>query len=166
VGITIERQLPERGDRGVAAAPAGQCCCCCCCCLHTVGSIAGALSARPVPVAPEPIPASAIAGPTQVPRHSATGLYWAISAILSGLTIAYFYGLERDHVRSGEIAVMMAMLFPGVQLAASVIAVIAIASSKRPGKNLRLRHLGKITLRAFLGAVVGTLIMLPMFGRC
>jgi hypothetical protein len=166
VGIIIERQLPERGDRGVAAAPAGQCCCCCCCCLHTVGSVAGALSARPVPVAPEQIPTSAIDGPTQLPKYSATGLYWAMSAILSGLTIGYFYGLERDHVRTGEIAVMMAVLFPGVQLVASVIAVIAIASSKRPGKHLRLRHLGKITLRAFLGAVVGTLIMLPMFGRC
>jgi hypothetical protein len=166
VGITIERQLPERGDRGVAAAPAGQCCCCCCCCLHTVGSVAGALSARPAPLDPGAPPASAIDRRTLVPQHSATGLYWAIAAILTGLSSAYFFGFEGDHVRTAEVAVMTAMFFPGVQLAASVIALIVIVSSRRLGKELRLRHLGKITLRAFLGAVVGTLIMIPMFGRC
>lgn len=101
-----------------------------------------------------------------MPQYSATGLYWALCAILSGITVGYFFGLERDHVRTGEVAVLMAICFPGVQLAASLIALIVIVFSKRVGKELRLRHLGKITVRAVVGAVGGALLMLPLLGRC
>ena len=166
MAITIERQAPERGDRGVAAAPAGQCCCCCCCCLHTLGGVIGALSARAKPVEPAQIPISAIGGPTLEPRHSASGLYWAIIAIMSGLLGAYFVAFERQKVESAEVALMLAICLPAVQLAASIAAAIAIASSRRVGKEVRLRHLGKITLRAFVGALIGTVIMIPLFGRC
>ena len=167
MAITIERQLPERGGRGElgAAAPAGQCCCCCCCCLHSVGGVVGALSARPKPVEPQ-LPVSAIDGRTLEPRHSASGLYWAIIAIMSGLASAYFVAFERHEVRNLEVALMLAIVFPAVQLAASIVAAILIARSRRVGKEVRLRHLGKITLRSFLGALIGAAIMLPMFGRC
>jgi hypothetical protein len=165
VAITIERQLPERGARDAAAAPAGQCCCCCCCCLHSVGGVIGALSARAKPV-DQTIPVSAIEGRTLEPRHSASSLYWAIIAIMASVASAYFVTFEHHQVESAEIALMLAICFPGVQLAASVVAAIVIMRSKRVGKEVRLRHLGKITLRAFLGAVIGVLIMLPMLGRC
>ena len=160
MAITIQRQLPERGTRGAAAAPAGQCCCCCCC-LHSVGGVIGALSARATPVEPQ-VPVSAVDGPTLEPRYSASGLYWAICAIVSGLASGYFVAFEASEVRNIEIALMLAICFPAVQLAASIIAAIVIASSKRVGKEVRLRHLGKITLRAFLGALIGFLIMIPM----
>lgn len=158
MAITIERQVPERGARGGAAAPAGQCCCCCCCCLHTLGSVIGALSARAKPVDPAQIPISAIGGPPLEPRYSASGLYWAIVAIISGLSAAYFVAFEGDTVKTAEVGLMLAICLPAVQLAAA----IAIACSKRVGKEVRLRHLGKITLRAFLGALIGTVIMLPL----
>ena len=165
MAITIERQLPERGTRGAAAAPAGQCCCCCCCCLHSLGGAIGALSARPKPVDSQ-IPVSAIDGRTLEPRHSASGLYWAINAILAGLAGAYFAVFEGHKVETFDVVLLLAIIFPAVQLAASVVAAIAIARSRRVGKEARLRHLGKITLRAFLGALLGALIMIPMFKGC
>lgn len=164
MAITIQRQLPERGTRGAVAAPAGQCCCCCCC-LHSVGGLIGALSAVSKPVEPQ-IPVSAIDGRTLEPRHSASGLYWAIIAIMSGLASAYFVAFEGQEVRNIEIALMLAICFPAVQLAASIVAAIVIWRSRRVGKEVRLRHLGKITLRAFVGGVIGFLIMLPLFGKC
>ena len=165
MAITIERQLPERGERGAEAAPAGQCCCCCCCCLHSLGGVIGALSARPKPVDPQ-IPVSAIDGRTLEPRHSASGLYWAITAILAGLLGSYFVAFEGHKVETIEVALLLAICFPAVQLAASVVAAIAIACSSRVRKEDRLRHLGKITLRAFVGALFGGLIMIPMFKGC
>lgn len=119
-----------------------------------------------MPLDPATVPISAVVRPNLVPRYSATGLYWAICAILCGLSITYFFGFEGDHVKRGEVAVMIAICFPGVQLAASLITLIAIVASRRVGKEVRLRHLGKITLRAFLGALVGTLLMIPLLGRC
>ncbi|HET7503579.1 MAG TPA: hypothetical protein VFK02_21300 [Kofleriaceae bacterium] len=166
MGITIERKAPERGGRGIEAAPAGQCCCCCCCCLHTVGGVIGALSARSRPAAPPAIPPSTIGGPTREPRHSATGLYWAMTALVSGLVSVYFFGVEHASTNSTEVALLIAICFPGVQLAASVVAALVIAGSRRGGKEVRLAHLGRITLRGFLGAVIGGLLMLPLLGKC
>lgn len=171
MAITIERQLPERGARGArgahgtAAAPAGQCCCCCCCCLHSVGGAVGALSARARPVDPQ-IPISAIDGRTLEPRHSASGLYWALTAIMAGVLGAYFVAFENHKVDTFTVALMIAIFLPAIQLAASIVSAIVILRSRRVGKEERLRHLGKITLRAFLGALIGLLIMIPMFGRC
>jgi len=165
MGITIERQLPERGARGAAAAPAGQCCCCCCCCLHTVGGVIGALVAFPAKPAEPQIPLSTIDGPTREPRLSATGLYWATCAILGGLVGAGFVISEGSRLQGLDAMLLVAMTFPGVQLAASIVAALVIVGSKRPGKELRLAHLGKITVRAFIGGVIGALVMLPMCVR-
>ena len=126
----------------------------------------GALSARSRPIGPAQIPASAIDGPMLEARHSAAGLYWAIVAIMSGMVGAYFQVFEDKEVKGDELALMLAIFFPLVQLAASVVAAIAIALSKRLGKEVRLQHLGKITARGVIGAVIGGAIMLPMLGAC
>lgn len=131
-----------------------------------MGSVAGALSARAVPVEPDTIPPAAADGPTLARRNSASGLYWLLVALASCLCGAYFYVVEAGRERTVISGVAIAMAFPFLQLAASLVAAIAIAVSRRPGKELRLRHLGKITWRGFLGGAIGVLIMLPMFARC
>ncbi len=164
MAITIERKPPERGTLGVDAAPAGQCCCCCCCCLHSVGSVIGALSARSKPMVEE-VPISSTERSTLVPKTSATGLYWASVSITCGLMLAYFGGIEHEHIKSDELALLIAIFLPGVQLGASVIAALIIGFSNRVGKEARMAHLGRITLRAFLGGLIGFAIMIPLFLR-
>jgi hypothetical protein len=163
VAITIERKPSERGTSSLAAAPAGQCCCCCCCCLHTVGSVIGAVTAKPDLKIEGPLPVATAEKATLEQKNSAAGLYWAIVSIATGLIISYFAGIEHDNVRFEDVLLMIALFLPGAQLAASVVAAIMISSSKRIGKEARLRHLGRITLRAFLGTVIGILIMLVVF---
>lgn len=166
VAIEIERQLPERGERGVTAAPAGQCCCCCCCCcLHSLGGAIGALSARSKPVDSK-LPVSAIDRRPLEPRHTASGLYWAIVAIVSGLVSAYLVAFEREEIHPSKVWFMVVLLLPAVQLVASIIAALVLAGSRRVGKEQRLNHLMRITVRAFLGALIGGLLMLPMLSKC
>lgn len=100
------------------------------------------------------------------PRHSATGLYWSIVAIMTGLLGTYFRVFEGKEVRGDDLALLIAIFFPAVQLAASAVAAIAIAMSRRVDKDVRLQHLGKITVRAVIGAVIGGAIMLPLLGGC
>ncbi len=57
-------------------------------------------------------------------------------------------------------------MLPAVQLLASAFAGLFITLSSRPGKEHRLMHLGKITLRSLIGAVIGILLMLPLLAKC
>ncbi len=169
MAIIIERQAPERGVRGVDAAPAGGCCCCCCCCLHTVGGAIGALSALSPTLdaaGQAELPRSAIGGKDLTPRYSAAGLYWAMVAMVSGLVCAGFFSSVNTSSGFGQSLTVIALVLPAIQLGASVAAAIVIACSKRVGTEVRLRHLGKITLRAFVGAVIGGLVLLPLLSQC
>jgi hypothetical protein len=161
---TIQRHVPERGSRGQAIAPAGQCCCCCCCCLHTVGGIIGAATARASAAPISALPPATIDGATRTAKPSATGLYWGMVLLVSIFVAMWNLGVER-HPDSAEAVLIIALVLPGIQLGASMIAAIVIVLSKRPRKDERLRHLGKITFRAFIGAVIGGLVMLPLFGK-
>lgn len=151
-------------------APAGQCCCCCCCCLHTIGGVIGAVAAgqptiKPTDLQPSDLPVSALKGATLEPRYSAHGLYWLLTLIISGVITTLALASER-HDRAAATVLVAAIFLPLYQLGASLVAWIVIACSSRVGKEVRLRHLGKITWRSFLGAVIGALVMLPLFSRC
>jgi hypothetical protein len=61
---------------------------------------------------------------------------------------------------------IIALLLPAVQLLASAFTGLFITPSSRPGKDIRLLHLGKITLRSLIGAVIGILLMLPLLAKC
>jgi hypothetical protein len=159
--VAIERHRPERGARGAAVAPAGQCCCCCCCCLHSLGGVIGAATARSKAVREE-VPAAAIGGATREPKPSASRLYWMIVLFVSAFVAVWNLGIER-HPDQMDAVFIIVLVLPAIQLASSIIAAIVIAVSKRPAKGERLRHLASITLRAFIGALLGTLAMLPMF---
>jgi hypothetical protein len=162
MAIIIQRKPPERDLVGMTAAPAGDCCCCCCCCcLHSVGGMIGALTAAPKKVEPESLPISSTERGTLEPKTSAGGLYWPLVAIMCGLMIAYVAAADHDSVGLGEALFLVALGLPFAQLAASLVAALAIAGSKRVGKEARMGHLGRITLRAFVGAVIGLVLMLP-----
>lgn len=167
VGIRIERVTPERGTTSSGAAAAGSCCCCCC--LHTVGSVIGALSARSVPVAPEPeIPAAVLAtehdGRTLIRKTSVAGLYWALVAIATGLFVSL--SIEPHSSRNNEIAVGIAMVLPGLQLAASLVACGVVLFSKHIDRHARLVHLWRITLRTLVGGLIGLGVMIVLFKAC
>ncbi len=161
--VSIERHRPERGSRDAAVAPAGQCCCCCCCCLHSLGGAIGAVTARTQPPKDTPLPTAAIDGATYEPKYSAAGLYWTVVFAICAFAAAWNLGIER-HPDNAEALLIIALLLPFVQLSASLVTALIIAFSRRPGKDVRFRHLGRITARAFLGAMIGLVVMLPLLG--
>jgi hypothetical protein len=128
--------------------------------------VIGALTARPIqPGAVEPVPVSAASSMSLDAKTSASGLYWAITSLLCGLGLAYF-GLIGEGMRPIEVALAIALGLPFVQLAASGVAAVVILMSKRVGKDVRMKHLGRITARAFVGAVIGIVLMLPLLALC
>ncbi len=162
-GVIFERLPPERRIAAPAAASAGSCCCCCCCCLHTVGSIIGALSAK-TPKAPNEMPVAMVGGKDIAPRYTVTKEYWVTLLILS--TVAFPLVMLSSGARIhniGEWGLLYAIFLPGIQLAATMIVGVRNTFSKRPGQHERIRHLGSITLRAFIGGCIGILMMLAMF---
>lgn len=162
MGVTFERLPPERRIAAPLAASAGSCCCCCCCCLHTVGSVIGALTAK-APKPPEVVP-TAVAGSDRAdPSFRVTKEYWATVLVLCtiGLPLyAFTQGVGTDEFEVGGWLLIFAMVLPGVQLAASIVVAIRNHFSKRPGQRERLQHLGSITARAFVGGMIGILVML------
>lgn len=165
--LAIEKIAPERGGNGPSAAPAGHCCCCCCCCLHSVGGVVGALIATPakVPFGYEPVipPATVTGGTNLTPKYSAAGLYWACTFIVAAVATSWFLFAEHQEM-SSEVAFWSAALFlPFYQLGGGVVAILALLPSKRLGRELRMQHLGRITLFGFLGAIVGFGVMVVMF---
>lgn len=156
--IAFSRVPPERREKTAEAAPAGGCCCCCCCCLHTVGGIIGAATAKATAEPEPPIPPAGMRPGKLVARHSTAPAYWISFLLACGVLWALILTEERPVTG----LVLLAMLAPGVQLAASLMTACAIGLSRTPGRRERFRHLSRITLRSLLGAIIGTAIMLPI----
>lgn len=163
-GVTFERLPPERQIAAPAAASAGSCCCCCCCCLHTVGSLVGALTAK-APKPPEAVPTAVVGTDKVQPSFKVTKEYWVTLLIIStvALPLYVFFFVEDEHIEPLEWMLVYALVLPGLQLLTSIVVAIRNAGSVRPGRDERLRHLGSITGRAFLGGVLGIIVMIPLF---
>jgi hypothetical protein len=88
---------------------------------------------------------------------SAVSLFWWTSLIFAalGLVIAVFNGAEGFLIGG----VILLMVFPGVQLAAAVVAALVLAISSRPDKGRQLRQVGKIILGMIIGTIAGILTM-------
>jgi hypothetical protein len=165
MGITIERLPPERSSTMPVAAAAGGCCSSCCCCFHTVGSLIGAALARAPKVTPSDTPVAVIAGAPTEPKYSATKEYW-LSFLIGSVILMMILGVYLDgNDRAAGMAIFYAILIPAVQLGASIIALVMILVSKRPGQGERLGHLGRITLYAFVGALIGLVLVFAMFSK-
>jgi hypothetical protein len=159
-GVTFERLPPERRITAPTAASAGSCCCCCCCCLHTVGSLVGALTAKP-PKATEAVPTAVVGTAKVAPQFRVTKEYWVTVLILCTVAVPFYvFSMTRTQiVEPLEWAFFYAIFFPAIQLVASLAVLVRNGFSKRPGREERMRHLGSITARAFVGGLIGILVM-------
>jgi hypothetical protein len=136
---------PERRRRSIIVTGCG-CCCCCCCCLHTLGGVIGA----------------AVAGATQRGRAGAS-LYWRTVAVLLFALALGLGAFMRGGSEGIIVGVVIGLLvFPGVQLAASLLAVLIAAFQPEqpfPTRSDRLRAIGWITIWTVVGALIGIAVM-------
>jgi len=176
--VRVTAHPPERRRRpsSVIAAQAC-CCCCCCCCLHTLGGLVGGLVGSLLRVRPSP-PVPKEEGDSPFPfRRDEPGpsftlspalVYWVLFSLLSLGTFLYFFFFDsaptpREPIWAGILTVLV---MPGVQLAASLLALLVVAvcpAGLMPDKRAALVRIGKISLWAFVGGLAGTLLMLPLF---
>ncbi|MDQ3370127.1 MAG: hypothetical protein M3680_32315 [Myxococcota bacterium] len=160
-GISFERLPPERAAVVAPVAAAGGCCCCCCCCLHTVGGLIGAVSTKAPVVDLTTAPPTAVVGTTKVePKYSIARDYWlTLFLVCSVATPLVLAVTGEDLSRGHEWFWLFAILLPAFQLGASLVLAIMTSMSKRPGRRERQDHLARITVRAFLGGMIGIVIM-------
>jgi hypothetical protein len=116
----------------------------------------------------DPVPTAVVGTAAVEPSYTVTKEYWATVLVLTvvgfPLLIFAIVGADVFGGSAGAWAVACAMVFPGIQLAASLVVAVRNTYSSRPGKDERMKHLGSITLRSFIGGVIGAVIMLPFFG--
>jgi hypothetical protein len=175
--IQVTVHPPERRRRAASVIAAQACCCCCCCCcLHTVGGLVGGLVGSLLRVRPSPPAHKEDKGEPFPFRRDDLGpsftlspavVYWVLFSLLSLGTFLYFFFQDgpanRDLVVAGILTVLV---MPGVQLAASLLALLVVAvcpAGLMPDKRAAVVRIGKISLWAFVGSLVGMLLMLPLF---
>jgi hypothetical protein len=179
--ITLQAHPPERRRRRSAEllSQLNGCCCCCCCCLHSVGSLVGAVVASVVASrgsaaspreAPIKFPDDEIGGWVQEPpvRLPIKRIYWG--SVVAVASLVPLYMLLQHVTPMGPDGPMVEPLFylaiflPLVQLGASVLSAIVLACFPYRYQNGRAwALLGWITAGTFIGAVIGTLIMILAF---
>jgi hypothetical protein len=164
-GPLIQCHPPERRRRADIRMCHGSCCCCCC--LHTVGGIIGAAVAPSVG-AHDPIPLTHYYDEVDdiaVPNIAKTGvsavrLFWLLSlaAAIVGALIGAVAGGENLVVG----LVILALVFPGVQLVCALIALFWLGTSARSDRSFQLKQGGKILLGLVLGTMAGILVMVAI----
>jgi hypothetical protein len=170
--VEFRKHPPER-RRGIGTQ--GDCCCgccCCCCCLHSLGGLVGAaVGSRPK-------------GGSWGGRGVRS--YWALLAAFTVLTVSLptlahwrqFVGgaggvlnpagsfplVLAENLKTGMFVALLSM--PLIQLLCSAIMAIWVEVRQGDGvqeKSASRRTIGKITLRMFLGALAGLVIMFILF---
>jgi hypothetical protein len=169
--LEVTRHPPEHGARAAPdVVPAGCCCCCCCCCLHTLGGIGGAVLGSTMRIETNPLrtydPESPFPYRRDVfeedqPLIAPTLLYWLLVALMVAGTCAVTF--LSSGTANPETTLMIGlfiavMILPGLQLGASLLAVIVVALFY-PERSYSLRRIGKITLWSFAGTALGLLLM-------
>jgi hypothetical protein len=92
------------------------------------------------------------------PGVSAVKVFWFLSlgAAILGTLIGAAYGGEGFIVG----LVILALVFPAVQLVAALITLFWLALSSRPDKSFQLLQIGKLTLGLVIGTVAGIVGMI------
>jgi hypothetical protein len=126
-----------------------------------VGSLIGAATSR-APQPPETVPTAVVGTAKAEPNYSAAKEYWTAVLILTTVALP-IYAISQGGDEPLEWAFAAAIFLPAIQIIASVIVAVRTSVSKRPGRDERMRHLGSITLRAFLGGLFGILAMVVVF---
>ena len=172
--IEIVAHPPERGRRTTTLAAAGSCCCCCCC-LHSLGGIAGAIVGgvknlrRPTPAGVPSPEAATIHQEVKSAELYAVKVYW-LSILILAIITCFVTVLEEGRHSIGQgfglSLIVIALGLPFGQLGASVLTLIYLNVFPHPRKAESLRRLGRITLYAFIGGLLGTGLMaafIPLF---
>lgn len=178
--LIVTRHAPERQNGAPHILPAGCCCCCCCCCLHTLGGIAGAVVGSVVQMPSHPVyetdPDSPFPYRRDVfeedqPLVSPVLVYWLMVLLMVFGTVAVTAlwnasggKLQQDLPMLLGLGFFTAvMILPGLQLLASLFAVIVVAVFY-PERSYALRRVARITLYCFAGSVIGLLLMAGCLG--
>jgi hypothetical protein len=147
--VAVDVHPPERRRaRGLLASTTFcTCCCSCCCCLHSLGGLIGGARASGK-------------GPPTPARSRANRTYWwtvLALAILNGF-------LPWAGEVGGLNLILVAILLPGIQIAAAFVACGLLFFSSLEDKRAAYRHVGRIALYSFGGAFIGTAIMVALAG--
>jgi hypothetical protein len=172
--IQLVAHPPERGRRSTSLAAAGSCCCCCCC-LHSLGGVVGAIvgGAKGLrTTVPAGIPTPEVEKIKDQVRSASlhtVKVYW-LSLLILGILTCIVGVLEAGSTNPGAgvggSLIAIALCLPAGQLVASVMTLIYLNVFPHPRKADSLRRLGKITLFAFIGGLIGTGLMaatIPFF---
>ncbi len=111
------------------------------------------------------MPTAVIGSDRADPNYRVTKEYWATLLILCTVALPLFGYASGESFENFELEAWLliwAMFLPGVQLATSIVVAVRNQFSKRPGKSERMQHLGAITGRAFVGTMIGILIMVAI----
>jgi hypothetical protein len=160
---TIESHPPERRRRTEIHMCHGSCCCCCCC-LHTLGGIIGSAVApgygknnrMPITSYYDEQPDTVDPNAPQT-GASAVQVYWILSLV--GAILGAWVGAMQGGEGFIIGLVILAMVFPAVQLVMAIITAIWLGASSRPDRSFQLGQIGRITLGLVVGTVVGILTM-------
>ncbi len=170
--VELHAHPPERRRRQSVTLPCG--CCCCCCCLHTVGGLIGAavgsvLSVRrPTPRYLEDLYPGEDGYPIVRRRSSisAPAIYWIILGMLMCLGFVVACAVVANENPTFDPAAAfggwllgLALLLPGAQLLASLLAMGVAAITDWDDAAARLWAIGKITLGTLIGTGIGIGIM-------
>jgi hypothetical protein len=161
--IRVVAHPPERGRRTTTLAAAGSCCCCCCC-LHSLGGIVGGIVGGVKDfkrTTPADIPSPEAARINQEIKSAesyAVKVYW-LSLLIIALIAALVTMMENRSDQAVIVFFVIALGLPFGQLGASVLTLIYLNVFPHPRKSDSLRRLGRVTLYAFLGGLIGTGLM-------
>jgi hypothetical protein len=172
--VRVTAHPPERARRGAPVILPCGCCCCCCCCLHTIGGLVGGvvgsvaqIRPHPRPVDPDfPFPYRRDELDEEAPAFPPALLYWLLVSFLVAVTAVWYYlsssgshGPLSGNPQELLIGLFIAvMILPGLQVGASVLAVLGIALFYGD-KTVPLIRVGKITLWSFVGTIAGLVLM-------
>lgn len=150
---------PERRRRSTTLLSAG-CCCCCCCCVHTLGGIVGAVVGarrKDIP-APETLTtpeAVRIEAEKKAANRLVIRVYWLCVTIVAVITCVVCVAVNPNEPIVGPAMVLG--FLPIGQLVASIMALMYLNVAKPPRERECASRLGRITLMAFFGTILGCL---------
>jgi hypothetical protein len=151
--VNFTSHPPERRRRGTVLLQGGCCSSCCCCCVHSAGGVLGAIYGSLRRGAPSPEAET----PADATRKKAVRLtvkaYWLSFAVVTTVSLFIATLSNPEELIFGPI--IIGFCLPVCQLVASLATWVFLISKDRPRECYR--RLGRITLLAFIGGVVGTL---------
>lgn len=107
-------------------------------------------------------PTAVIGRQAAEPRYSVAKQYWLSLLVVCLVSATLYVGIEHRGLGTMEGLLVFALVLPMLQLGASVLVLVTLLATRRrrPGHAERMSHLGRITLRAFIGGLIGIGLMI------